>query len=86
MGKAIFGGKLSVAHNILGDAICLCFFPDTFEVEINGKLIFSKRQLGHYPERDEIVEITKWGNKVEKKALIFKQRALLLLSGTMASN
>merc|ERR1712210_322122 len=36
---------------------------DTFEVEINGKLIFSKRQLGHYPERDEIVEITKWGNK-----------------------
>merc|ERR1712181_11440 len=32
---------------------------DTFEVEINGKLIFSKRQLGHYPERDEIVEITK---------------------------
>ena len=37
---------------------------DTFEVEINGKLIFSKRELGHYPERDEIVEITKWGNKV----------------------
>merc|ERR1712107_958018 len=35
---------------------------DTFEVEINGKLIFSKRELGHYPERDEIVEITKWGN------------------------
>merc|ERR1711953_478774 len=29
---------------------------DTFEVEINGKLIFSKRELGHYPERDEIVE------------------------------
>merc|ERR1711994_185458 len=36
---------------------------ETFEVEINGKLIFSKRELGHYPERDEIVEITKWGNK-----------------------
>merc|ERR1712227_259731 len=36
---------------------------DTFEVEINGKLIFSKRELGHYPERDEIVEITKCGNK-----------------------
>merc|ERR1712013_425418 len=34
---------------------------DTFEVEINGKLIFSKRELGHYPERDEIVEITKRG-------------------------
>ena len=42
-------------------------FSDTFEVEINGKLIFSKRQLGHYPERDEIVEITKWGNKVQTR-------------------
>ena len=82
----MFEGKLSVAHSILGNAICLCFFPDTFEVEINGKLIFSKRQLGHYPERDEIVEITKWGNKVETKALIFKQTALLLLSVTMTLN
>jgi len=36
---------------------------EDFEVEINGKLFFSKRQLGHYPVKDEIVEITKWGNK-----------------------
>lgn len=54
-------------------------FSDTFEVEINGKLIFSKRQLGHYPERDEIVEITKWGNKVKtrySRCFITPKRAL----------
>lgn len=36
---------------------------DSFEIMINGKLIFSKTQLGHYPDLAEIVEITKWGNK-----------------------
>ena len=55
------GEREKYLHDVFG-------FSDTFEVEINGKLIFSKRQLGHYPERDEIVEITKWGNKVEKNS------------------
>ena len=55
------GEREKYLHDVLG-------FSDTFEVEINGKLIFSKRQLGHYPERDEIVEITKWGNKVGKNS------------------
>merc|ERR1712130_597251 len=36
---------------------------DMFEVEINGKLIFSKKELGLYPDTEEILEITKWGNK-----------------------
>merc|ERR1719483_1678477 len=37
--------------------------PDMFEVEINGKLIFSKKQLGLFPDTQEILEITKWGNQ-----------------------
>ena len=81
----MFGGKLFCGTQNFRECN-IVMFPDTFEVEINGKLIFSKRQLGHYPERDEIVEITKWGNKVETKALIFKQTALLLLSVTMTLN
>jgi len=36
---------------------------DAFDIMINGKLIFSKTQLGHYPDVGEMVEITKWGNK-----------------------
>ena len=39
---------------------------DSFDIKINGRLIFSKAQLGHYPDFDEIVEISKWGNKVPK--------------------
>ena len=39
-------------------------FPDAYEIDINGKLIFSRRQLGEYPDTAEIVEISKWGNKV----------------------
>ncbi len=30
-----------------------------FEVKANGKLIFSKRQSGRFPENEEIVEILK---------------------------
>ena len=40
------------------------FSSDAFEIQINGKLIFSKTQLGHFPDMAEMVEITKWGNKV----------------------
>jgi len=36
---------------------------DSFEIEINGKLIFSRHQLGVWPDNAEIVEISKWGNK-----------------------
>jgi len=36
---------------------------DSYEIEINGKLIFSRTQLGVWPENAEIVEISKWGNK-----------------------
>lgn len=36
---------------------------DSFEIEINGKLIFSRSQLGVWPDTTEIVEITKWGNR-----------------------
>ena len=39
-------------------------YTDAFDIMINGKLIFAKSQLGHYPDVAEIVEITKWGNKV----------------------
>ena len=39
-------------------AACL----DSYEIEINGKLIFSKHHLGEYPDNAEIVEISKWGN------------------------
>ena len=40
---------------------------------INGKLIFSKTQLGHYPDVGEMVEITKWGNKVRADIVMTKQ-------------
>jgi len=36
---------------------------DSFEITINGKLIFSKEHLGNYPNSDEIAEIVSWGNK-----------------------
>merc|ERR1712045_332412 len=36
---------------------------DSYEIDINGKLIFSRTQLGVWPDTAEIVEITKWGNK-----------------------
>ena len=36
---------------------------DSYEIEINGKLIFSKHHLGEFPDNAEIVEISKWGNK-----------------------
>merc|ERR1711936_616029 len=35
---------------------------DSYEIEINGKLIFSKDHLGEFPDNAEIVEISKWGN------------------------
>ena len=38
--------------------------PDSLEIEINGKLIYSKKNLGVDPDIDEIVEITKWGHRV----------------------
>ena len=37
---------------------------DSLEIEINGKLIFSRANLGRDPDIEEIVEITKWGHKV----------------------
>merc|ERR1711970_1417121 len=36
---------------------------DSLEIEINGKLIFSKTNLGQDPDIEEIVEITKWGHR-----------------------
>ena len=41
-------------------------FPieDFLEIEINGKLIFSRVNLGQDPDIEEIVEITKWGHRV----------------------
>jgi len=36
---------------------------DSLEIEINGKLIYSKTNLGREPDIDEIVEITKWGHR-----------------------
>jgi len=36
---------------------------DSLEIEINGKLIFSRANLGRDPDIEEIVEITKWGHK-----------------------
>lgn len=36
---------------------------DCYEIQINGKLIFSRHQLGVWPDTAEIVEISKWGNK-----------------------
>ena len=45
------------------------FSSDSFEIQINGKLIFSKIQLGHFPDIPEMVEITKWGNKVMGRGL-----------------
>ena len=33
------------------------FSSDAFEIQINGKLIFSKTQLGHFPDMAEMVEI-----------------------------
>ena len=41
----------------------ITFFQDSYEIEINGKLIFSRHQLGVWPDNGEIVEISKWGNK-----------------------
>ena len=40
-------------------------FPlsDSLEIEINGKLIYSKKNLGEDPNIEEIVEITKWGHQ-----------------------
>ena len=38
------------------------WFLDSYEIEINGKLIFSKHHLGEFPDNAEIVEISKWGN------------------------
>ena len=38
------------------------FCLDSYEIEINGKLIFSKHQLGEFPDNTEIVEISKWGH------------------------
>ena len=42
----------------------ILFYSDSLEIEINGKLIFSRLNLGRDPDIDEIVEITKWGHKV----------------------
>ena len=39
---------------------------DLLEIEINGKLIFSRANLGRDPDIEEIVEITKWGHRVSK--------------------
>jgi len=46
------------------------------EIEINGKLIYSKTNLGREPDIDEIVEITKWGHRVKITfSLMIKDRA-----------
>jgi len=37
--------------------------PESFEITINDKLLFSKERLGEYPNHEEIAEIIKWGNK-----------------------
>merc|ERR1711973_289686 len=36
---------------------------DSLEIEINGKLIYSRSNLGKDPDIEEIVEITKWGHR-----------------------
>jgi len=36
---------------------------DALEIKINGKLMFSKKNLGTYPSPHEIAEIAKWGNQ-----------------------
>ena len=54
-------GKISFIGIGSGLRYVVCFL-DSYEIEINGKLIFSKHHLGEYPDNAEIVEISKWGN------------------------
>ena len=57
------------------------------EIDINGKLIYSRSQLGKDPDIEEIVEITKWGHKVDSyEALItWNTNKRLFLSGQNVS-
>ena len=50
--------KLKIVKTLL-----ILRIPDCYEIQINGKLIFSRHQLGVWPDTAEIVEISKWGNK-----------------------
>ena len=56
-------GKFYIKEFDIQHFDCPFPFQDSFEIEINGKLIFSRSQLGVWPDTAEIVEITKWGNK-----------------------
>lgn len=58
--------KQEILAKVPGALVDTALGPDdSLEIEINGKLIYSKTNLGQEPDIDEIVEITKWGHRLD---------------------